>query len=37
MYCTTGLAIVAKRYTDDQERGKAMSIALGGLVVGVLS
>uniref|UniRef100_A0A1A9WIX8 Major facilitator superfamily (MFS) profile domain-containing protein n=1 Tax=Glossina brevipalpis TaxID=37001 RepID=A0A1A9WIX8_9MUSC len=31
-----GIAMLADRYTDDEERGKAMSIALGGLALGVL-
>ncbi len=29
--------MLADRYTDDQERGSAMGIALGGLAMGVLS
>ena len=28
--------MLAERYPDDQERGNAMGIALGGLVMGVL-
>ena len=29
--------MLADRYTDDQERGSAMGLALGGLAMGVLS
>ena len=29
--------MLADRYPDDQERGNAMGIALGGLALGVLS
>lgn len=29
--------MLAKRYPDDEERGNAMGIALGGLAMGVLS
>ena len=29
--------MLAERYTDDEERGKAMGTALGGLALGVLS
>ena len=29
--------MLAKRYPDDEERGHAMGIALGGLAMGVLS
>lgn len=29
--------MLADRYPDDQERGNAMGIALGGLAMGVLS
>ncbi|CAF0881944.1 unnamed protein product, partial [Didymodactylos carnosus] len=32
----SGLGMLADRYTDDEERGKAMGIALGGLALGVL-
>jgi len=32
-----GLGMLAKRYPDDEERGHAMGIALGGLAMGVLS
>ena len=28
--------MLADRYTDDEERGKAMGTALGGLALGVL-
>ncbi|XP_048378772.1 chromaffin granule amine transporter isoform X1 [Stegostoma tigrinum] len=31
-----GLGMLASYYTDDNERGKAMGIALGGIAVGVL-
>ncbi|XP_067857639.1 chromaffin granule amine transporter-like [Heptranchias perlo] len=31
-----GLAMLASNYTDDNERGKAMGIALGGVALGVL-
>ncbi|XP_072409906.1 chromaffin granule amine transporter [Chiloscyllium punctatum] len=31
-----GLAMLASYYTDDNERGKTMGIALGGIAVGVL-
>lgn len=31
-----GLGMLADRYTDDEERGNAMGIALGGLALGVL-
>lgn len=34
---TTGLGMLASVYTDDNERGVAMGIALGGLAMGVLS
>jgi hypothetical protein len=29
--------MLADRYTNDEERGSAMGIALGGLAMGVLS
>ena len=32
----SGLGMLADTYTDDQERGTAMGIALGGLALGVL-
>lgn len=32
-----GLGMLADRYPDDEERGHAMGIALGGLAMGVLS
>lgn len=32
-----GLGMLADRYQDDEERGHAMGIALGGLAMGVLS
>ena len=35
--CTVGMGMLACRYTDDEERGRAMGIALGGLALGVLS
>ena len=31
-----GMGMLAERYPDDQERGNAMGIALGGLAMGVL-
>lgn len=31
-----GMGMLASVYTDDQERGHAMGIALGGLAMGVL-
>ena len=31
-----GLGMLAERYPDDEERGKAMGTALGGLALGVL-
>jgi hypothetical protein len=31
-----GLGMLADRYPDDEERGKAMGTALGGLALGVL-
>ena len=31
-----GLGMLADRYPDDQERGNAMGVALGGLALGVL-
>ncbi|XP_039260992.2 synaptic vesicular amine transporter-like [Styela clava] len=33
---TAGLAMLASRFPDDEERGKMMGIALGGLAMGVL-
>lgn len=33
----TGLGLLASVYTDDEERGQAIGIALGGLALGVLS
>ncbi len=33
----TGLGMLADRYPIDEERGKAMGTALGGLALGVLS
>ena len=30
------MGMLADRYTDDQERGNAMALALGGLALGVL-
>jgi hypothetical protein len=35
-FCFEGLGMLASRYTDDRERGNAMSIALTGLGLGVL-
>jgi MFS family permease len=32
-----GLGMLAERYPEDEERGQAMGIALGGLAMGVLS
>lgn len=32
----TGMGMVASVYTDDEERGHAIGIALGGLALGVL-
>ncbi|XP_050528490.1 synaptic vesicular amine transporter isoform X2 [Daktulosphaira vitifoliae] len=32
----SGMGMLAERYPDDQERGNAMGIALGGLALGVL-
>jgi DHA1 family solute carrier family 18 vesicular amine transporter 1/2 len=32
-----GLGMLAERYPDDEERGQAMGVALGGLAMGVLS
>ena len=32
----TGMGMLAERYPDDQERGNAMGIVLGGLALGVL-
>jgi DHA1 family solute carrier family 18 vesicular amine transporter 1/2 len=32
-----GLGMLADRYPEDEERGKAMGTALGGLALGVLS
>lgn len=31
-----GLGMLADRYPDDEERGNAMGVALGGLALGVL-
>ncbi len=31
-----GLGMLADRYPEDEERGKAMGTALGGLALGVL-
>lgn len=31
-----GMGMLASVYTDDEERGNAMGIALGGLALGVL-
>ena len=33
----SGMGMLAVRYPDDEERGRAMGIALGGLALGVLS
>lgn len=35
--CHAGLGMLASVYTDDEERGIAMGVALGGLAMGVLS
>lgn len=32
----TGMGMLAERYPDDEERGNAMGIALGGLALGLL-
>ena len=32
-----GMGMLAVHYQDDDERGRAMGIALGGLALGVLS
>lgn len=32
----TGMGMLASVYTDDEERGNAIGIALGGLAMGVL-
>ena len=31
-----GMGMLADKYPDDAERGKAMGVALGGLAIGVL-
>lgn len=36
LFHTKGMGMLAMRYTDDDERGRAMGIALGGLALGVL-
>jgi hypothetical protein len=36
MLICLGLGMLADRYPDDEERGKAMGTALGGLALGVL-
>lgn len=35
LFCL-GMGMLASVYTDDEERGNAMGIALGGLAMGVL-
>lgn len=35
-YFILGMGMLASVYTDDEERGNAMGIALGGLAMGVL-
>jgi hypothetical protein len=37
MLIDIGLGMLADRYPEDEERGKAMGTALGGLALGVLS
>ncbi len=34
--CSIGLGMLATYYTNDQERGRAMGNALGGLALGVM-
>lgn len=34
--CFSGMGMLASVYTDDEERGHAIGIALGGLALGVL-
>lgn len=36
VFVTTGMGMVASVYTDDEERGHAIGIALSGLALGVL-
>lgn len=36
VFLTAGMGLLATVYTDDEERGNAMGIALGGLAMGVL-
>lgn len=36
-FVLSGMGMLAVRYPDDEERGRAMGIALGGLALGVLS
>lgn len=40
LYCIisvfSGMGMLASVYTDDEERGQAIGIALGGLALGVL-
>lgn len=36
IYFLAGMGMLAERYPDDEERGNAMGIALGGLALGVL-
>lgn len=31
------MGMIAEKYTDDEERGNAMAVALSGLALGVLS
>lgn len=35
-FLIVGMGLLATVYTDDEERGNAMGIALGGLAMGVL-
>jgi len=35
-FWSLGLGLLATRYTDDAERGKAMSLAMSGLAFGVV-
>ena len=34
---TAGMAMLASQYQDDEERGRMLGVALGGLAMGVLS
>lgn len=35
-HCISGMGLLASVYTDDEERGQAIGVALGGLALGVL-